>query len=285
MLRLLAAFLLLNTLPVPTPVMLRALPGSELLEVQSPSRIQSLTVPNVTASGAMLIDIASGEEIFSKNPDIPRPMASLTKIMTALVVLEQHSLKEIVVIPSSAEGIQGSALRMSVGEHFALRDLLKGLLLPSANDVAYALAVHDSKSAAAFTQKMNERAKALGLKQTKFANPAGLDDPEQYSTPRDLSWLTLKALKHPTFQEMVQTKSALIRSTEGSEYELKNTNEILHSELNVFGVKTGTTGRAGECLIILFTEGRRSYALVLLGSKDRYTDALTVMQAVAQQQM
>ena len=176
--------------------------------------------------------------------------------------------------------IPGSTIGLKAGEHFSIGSLLKGLLIHSGNDAAYTLAMYKEKSVAHFVQKMNKRAAALGLKNTHFTNPAGLDNEQQYSSPRDLAWLTVAALRNNEFRSIVQTKTAKIFTNEGREFDLRNTNELLHENDHVRGVKTGTTDAAGECLIVLFEEQGREYLLVLLGAKDRYTDSLYILKAV-----
>jgi D-alanyl-D-alanine carboxypeptidase len=278
----LASLLLLGI--VPTPALsseVREVPGIERLAVTAPSPLQDkLIVPHLSASGVLLLDADSGEEIFSIEPDTRRPAGSLAKIMTALLVLERHGLTESVTVPPIAEEIGGSSIGLTVGERFTAGALLKALLLPSANDAAYTLAVLDGRSLATFIRSMNERAAELGLKNTHFANPAGLDNDQQYSTPRDLAWLTTAALRQPAFREIVGSRTARITSNDGRTFDLKNTNELLHYNAEVFGVKTGTTAQAGECLIVLFRQSGRSYLLVLLGSKERYTDSLHVLHAL-----
>ncbi len=283
MLQFLVSLLLLPALsaaPAQTSLPPIRVQAGDMLTVTAPTTLAHFSRPNLSASGAILVDVSSGEEIFSIRPDLPRPMASLTKIMTALILTERHAPTEVVTIPRRALNVQGSKLHLKEGERFTLQNLLSAMLLPSANDVAYALALFHSQSVDAFVKTMNERARSLGLTHTHFTNPAGLDSDLQYASPRDLAWLTIAAIRHPTLQRIVQTKSATVTNLNGKTYALSNTNTILHSQPNVFGVKTGTTGNAGECLIVLFTEGRRSFALVLLGSNNRYTDALHVMQAV-----
>lgn len=277
-----ASVFLLGIVPAePPPAPPKTLPGIEVLSVTAPSILaDTFVAPPVSASGVILIDALSGQEIYALNADDPRPMASLTKIMTALVILENHNLQETVTIAPIADTIGGSTVNLTAGEHFTVSSMMKSLLLPSANDAAYALAVFDSRSVGAFVKKMNERAKSMGLRNTHFANPAGLDHPEQYASPRDLAWLTLAALKNPSFQEFVGTRTARISSFENRVFDVKNTNEMLHYNEDVYGVKTGTTDRAGECLILLFTEGDHPYLLVLLGSKERYTDSLRILKAV-----
>lgn len=282
MLSVLASVLVLGLIPAERPaVPVYQLPGIEVLSIAAPSTIASrLDIPTLSASGAILIDADSGQELFSIAPDERRPMASLTKLMTALLIVEHHSLHETVSIPPIADEIKGSTIGLKAGQRVSVRNLLYALLLPSANDAAYALGVFDARSISTFVQRMNERAASLGLKNTHFANPAGLDSPEQYSTPRDLAWLTLAILKNEDLRTIVGTRTARITASDGQEFNLKNTNEMLHYNANVFGVKTGTTDKAGECLIILFTERDHRYILILLGSSERYVDGLKEMQAV-----
>ena len=257
------------------------MPAAEILSVHAPAVMRNVLPPSITASGAILMDAVSGEVLFSKHASTPRPMASLTKIMTALLILDSHSMNETVTVPEVAEAVGGSDMNLKKGQRFILGDLLKAMLLRSANDAAYTLAYHHSGGTTAFVRAMNQRSKSLKLSATRFANPAGLDDPNQYASARDIASLMLAALRNPTFQSIVSTRDAEITAYDGKQFSLHNTNEILHSRLNVFGVKTGTTSAAGECLAVLFTSGRRTYILVLLGSKDRYTDALRVMNAVS----
>ncbi len=279
----LASLLLLGAVPPTHAAAVRKeLPGIEVIHVTAPTLIASgLQIPSkLSASGVILFDLQSGEELFSRNADQRRPMASLTKIMTALLILEHHELTETVTVSAGAEKIRGSTIGVKAGEQFSVGALLKGMLIPSANDVAYTLAIFDAHSVGAFVQQMNLRATTLGLKNTHFTNPAGLDGEMLYSTPRDLGWLTMAALKNQNFRSIVKTHSAKIADSEGKEFDLRNTNELLQDNDNVFGVKTGTTNGAGECLIVLFEEQSHPYLLVLLGSKDRYTDSLYVLQGV-----
>jgi D-alanyl-D-alanine carboxypeptidase len=283
MLSALTSLLLIGIIP-PAPTTaasVRPLPGMEVLTVAPPANLKkTLRLEKLSASGMMLIDASSGEEIYSVNPDQHRPIASLTKIMTALLIMENHSLSEVVTVPAIAEQIRGSTIGVTPGQHLTVNALLKALLIPSANDAAYTLAAFHGRSIASFVQQMNARAAALGMKNTHFANPAGLDNHDQYSTPRDMAWLTMAALRHPEFRTIVSTRSAAIVSDDGKEFHLRNTNELLHENQDVFGVKTGTTDEARECLIVLFRSEGKPYLLVLLGSHDRYTDSLYVLQAL-----
>lgn len=282
MLTSIASALLLGIVPAHGATAIRnPPPGIEVLSVSAPPEpMTAFDVPKLSASGAILIDAQSGQEIFSVNPDNRRPMASLTKIMTALLVLEHHGLSEIVTIAPIADNVGGSTVGLKPGDQFSVSSLLKALLLPSANDAAYALAIFDGRSVGSFVKSMNERAVALGLRNTHFANPAGLDSPQQFSSPRDLAWLTMAALKNSYFRQTVGTRTAEIASSEGKTFGLQNTNEMLKASDEVYGVKTGTTDKAGECLIVLFRDHDRPYLLVLLGSRERYTDSQRVIEAV-----
>ncbi len=256
-------------------------PGIEIVSISAPNRLASgLVIPAISASGALLIDAESGQELFSIAPDEQRPMASLTKIMTALLIVEHHALGEIVTVPLVADDIGGSTIGLRSGQRLTVRSLLYALLLPSANDAAYTLATYDSHSVGGFVQRMNERARSLGLRNTYFANPAGLHHDQQFSTPRDIAWLTLAALKNKDIANIVSTRTARIATMNNEDFSLRNTNEMLHTHPQVFGVKTGTTDKAGECLVILFSERHHMYLLVLLGSSERYADGLKIMEAV-----
>ncbi len=279
----LASLLLFGAVPpaIGASPALRPLPGIEVVHVSSPGGSQEIALPTrLSASGMILLDMENGRVLFSRNADQPRPMASLTKIMTALLILEQHDLGETVIVPPFAEQIRGSTLGVKAGDRFSVGALMKAMLLSSANDVAYTFAVFDGRSVAGFVRKMNDRAASLGLKNTHFTNPAGLDNDQQYSTPHDLAWLTMAALKNADFRSIVRMKTGRIATNDGKTFDLRNTNELLQENEHVWGVKTGTTDGAGECLIILFEHLGHPYLLVLLGSKDRYTDSLVVLQSV-----
>ncbi len=281
MFRALASVLLLGLFPpvFATPENHQPLPNIELISVAGPSPVATLTAPSISASGAVLIDLQSGEKLFGIAEDTPRPMGSLTKLMTAIVFLENHSADERVKIPALPH-IEGTTIPIQEGQEYVVRDLIKGLLIESANNVAYALAIIDSGSVDAFATKMNARAGQLGLAHTHFDNPAGLDSIGQYSSPRDLGWLAAAALRKPLIKQIVDMPSATLTASDGTQISVTNTNEFLKSRDNVFGMKTGTTPAAGQCLITLFAEGNRSYLLVILGSNNRYNDASRIMKAL-----
>jgi D-alanyl-D-alanine carboxypeptidase (penicillin-binding protein 5/6) len=194
-------------------------------------------------------------------------MASTTKIMTALLVLERSALDELVVVSPNAL-VGESNMGLVAGEQLSVEDLLWGLLLNSANDAAVALAEHVAGSEAAFVELMNQRAAELGLTGTQFANVHGLDAPNHASTARDLWRLAEVAMQSPVFRQMVATQSYTAAG-----HPLWNRNELLAIYPGADGIKTGTTDLAGQCLVASVTrDGHRAVA-VILGSQDRYRDA------------
>ena len=203
--------------------------------------------------------------------------ASLTKIMTALVALEAASLQEVVKIDGRAL-VHHSAHKFRPGEEFLLRDLLTAMLVTSANDACEAVAWHIGGDDKRFVAMMNDRARALGLKNTYFANPCGFDAPGHYSTAADLAKLTGQALQVPAISMMVRTVTRDITSVNGKrQVSLRSTNELL-LDPDVTGVKTGYTSKAGRCLIAsMFKDGHR-LLLVGLNVQDRWEQATRLLR-------
>lgn len=206
--------------------------------------------PAVSAASMALFDPVEGVFLAEIDADTRRPMASTTKIMTALLVLELLPLDQIVTVPSAAVGIEGSSIYLFAGEQITVRTLLYALLLASANDAAAALALHTAGSIESFAEQMNRRASELGLTDTHFVNPHGLHDPAHYTTARDLARLTAAALENPTFAEIVSTTrySAPQNGTDATRLFL-NHNRLLRSLEGAIGVKTGFTKSSGRCLV------------------------------------
>jgi len=177
-------------------------------------------------------------------------MASTTKIVTALTVIRNTDLDEVVEIPKAACGIEGSSIYLREGEHLTVRELLYGLMLRSGNDCAVALALHTSGSVEAFAELMNTTAVELGCENSNFVNPHGLHDDRHYTTALDLAAVTCEALHNETFREIVSTKAVRI-SNEGYEYDrvLVNKNKLLSNVDGADGVKTGYTKKAGRCFV------------------------------------
>ena len=225
--------------------------------------------PSIKASALYLVELKSGRVLLEKNAARRLPPASLTKIMTALVALESAPLQEVVKIDRRAL-VHPSSLKFHSGEEFLLRDLVTAMLVASANDACEAVAWHIGGDTDRFVAMMNERARALGLRNTHFANPCGFDAPGHYSTAADLAKLTEQALQEPIFAMMVRTIVRDIASVNGNrQVSLHSTNELL-LDPDVNGVKTGYTSKAGRCLIAsMFKDGHR-LLLVGLNVKDRW---------------
>jgi len=245
-----------------------------------PDEIARLTAvtqaPELTAKSALLVDLDSGETLFSVHPDEPLPPASTAKIMTALVVLQGGNLDDEVAVSQNAAETTGSRMGLTAGETLTVRELLYGLLLPSGNDAAVALAEHVAGGEAEFAVLMNRTAESLGLKSTHFTGPHGMDAEGQTSSAADLLAIARAALQYPLFAQIVATQSA-----EVSGMALTNTNELLGKYPGADGVKTGTTDAGGECLVASVTrQGHRLLAIVL-GSKDRYADVRAMLDFAA----
>lgn len=226
----------------------------------------------LSASGVLIVDLDSGRTLYESRASVPRPMASLTKLMTALIIAEEHDLDEWVTIPKSAESVEGSSAKLKAGERYRAGDLLTAALVKSANDAAFTLALYDAGSMDAFVDKMNARAKVLGLKGTTYANPIGLDEAAQKSTPRDLVWLSMYVLRKPEIASRMAMRHATILSESGTTVDLTHTHELMLKSSDIIAGKTGTTDAAGECLMSVVEVDGRRLAVILLNSSDRYAD-------------
>ena len=228
--------------------------------------------PQIEAEAWALVDEQSGLYLAGENPDEQLPMGSVNKIMTALVVLEEGvDLDEEVTISEEAESYVGttySNVGLILGERVTVRDLLAATLIPSGTDAAYALAEHvGDGSVGNFVEMMNDEASAMGLEDTNFETPAGLDTNGNYSSARDLAAMTRVALQYPLFAELVDTTDATI-STQNREIEFSNTNQLLTTYPPATGVKTGTTPQAGANLVASAEANDESYISVVLGADD-----------------
>lgn len=202
-----------------------------------------------TARAMCTMDVATGRVLFERNADQTMGMASTTKIVTALTVLENYDdLDTKVCIPDQAIGIEGSSIYLQKGEQLTVRELLYGLMLRSGNDTAVALALIVASSIEAFAELMNQTAVKYGATQTHFMNPHGLDDPDHYTTARDLAKLSAVALRNPTFVEICSTKEKRIDGPDGVRL-LINKNKLLKSLDGCIGVKTGYTKKTGRSFV------------------------------------
>ena len=237
--------------------------------------------PTINSRRYVIYDRNSKKAIYGKDENKQTAMASTTKILTATVVLETcKDLNEVVTISAKAARTGGSTLGINAGDKITVNDLLYGLLLRSGNDTAVALAEYIGGSVEKFAELMNNKAKEIGLENSHFVTPHGLDDPNHYTTAYELAYLTDYALKNEKFSNIVGTKYATI-SINGISREIKNTNELLLSDVEgVYGVKTGFTNNAGRCLVTSVKRNNMDLIVVVLGAdtrKDRAKDSLKLI--------
>ena len=209
-----------------------------------------LYAENLSAKSIVLLEADSGEIVFEKNAHIPAPMASTTKIMTAIVVIENCDLDKEFIIPKEATNIEGSSIYLQEGEALTVRELLYALLLESANDSAVALAYATSGGVEEFVSLMNEKANSLGLMHTSFDNPHGLDSDSHYTTAFELAKISAYAMRNPIFKEIVSTYKKIIplNGDEGKRV-LINHNKLLRLYDGANGIKTGFTKKSGRCFV------------------------------------
>ncbi len=249
------------------------------LGVAAPAELVAVQ-QRLSASGVVIMDLDSGQRLYSRQATVRRPMASITKLMTALLVVEHHGLDEVVTISRESAAVEGTKAHLVAGEQYRVGDLLSALLISSANDAADALARHHSGTPSAFVSEMNARAERLGLRSTLFANPSGLDDPDQWSTPQDIAWLAAFALQNAEIRERLGSASRRIVSVQGHPLALTHTHALIHTQSTVLAGKTGTTEGAGQCLMSLVEQGGRRYLVVLLHSLQRYGDMRTILASL-----
>ena len=233
-----------------------------------------LHAQGLSAKRACVLDALSGRVLYEKNPDERSLIASTTKIMTALIVCEQCNVLDRMRIPKEAVGIEGSSMYLQEGEVLTLQELLYGLMLSSGNDAAVALAIYCGGTVEGFAQLMNDKARNLGLKNTHFANPNGLDSPGHYSTARDLAVLSAYAMENPIFRQTVSTKSLML----GQRY-LTNHNKLLWRVEGADGVKTGYTKAAGRILVSSATRNGRRILAVTIDDPDDWQDHTSLLEA------
>ena len=228
----------------------------------------------------IIYDRKSGRIIWGKNENKKSAMASTTKIMTCIVVIENANLNDEIKISAKAAGTGGSRLGLKKDDKITIKDLLYGLMLRSGNDAAVALAEYVGKDKEGFANLMNKKAKELGLKDTHFVTPHGLDDPEHYTTAYELAKIADYALKNEMFAKIVGTKEHTI-NINGYAKQLCNTNELLGYLQGVSGVKTGFTNNAGRCLVTSVNRNDFEIITVVLGAdtkKIRTADSINLIE-------
>ena len=218
----------------------------------------------ISADKALVLDGVTGRVLYEKNADRQALIASTTKIMTALIVCEKCNVLDRMRIPKEAVGIEGSSMYLREGEILTIQELLYGLMLSSGNDAAVALAIYCGGTVEGFAELMNDKAHSLGLQNTHFENPNGLDSPGHYSTARDLAVLAAYAMENPIFYKTVSAKTVTVGSRS-----LRNHNKLLWQVEGADGVKTGYTRAAGRILVSSATrEGRRLICVTLNDPND-----------------
>lgn len=231
---------------------------------------------------AVVYDRATGNVIWGKDENKRTAMASTTKIMTAIVTVENANLDDIVTVSEKAAGTGGSRLGLKKDDKISLRDLLYGLMLRSGNDSAIAIAEHVSGSVEEFANLMNEKSQELKLKDTHFVTPHGLDDPEHYTTAYELARIADYALNNETIKKIVSSKYYTI-TINGYPKDLINTNELLGNLDGVYGVKTGFTNNAGRCLVTAVNRNDMDIITVVLQAdtkKDRTKDSSEIIKYI-----
>lgn len=246
--------------------------------IETAAKVEDL--PKINSRYAVVIDKNNKTVIYGKNENTKTKMASTTKIMTCLVVLENANLRDIVETSAKAAGTGGSKLKLKKGDKISVNDLLYGLMLRSGNDAAVALAEHVGGNIEGFATLMNKKAVELGLKNTHFETPHGLDSDNHYTTPYELALLTAYALENNIFKTIVGTKSCSI-NINGIPRTIFNTNELLGNLNGVYGVKTGFTNGAGRCLVTAIKRENLDAICVVLGAdtkKDRTADSVKLIE-------
>lgn len=230
--------------------------------------------PAIQAGAVVLMEAKTGKVLYAKNAHRVLPPASTTKIMTAILAIEEGDLRDEVWVGPRAARERGSSMHLTRGERRTLEELLYGLLLPSGNDAAVAIAEHIAGTEWGFAQMMTEKAKRIGLKNTGFQNASGLPAYGHYSTAYDLAVLTRYALQNRVFARIVRTKVKTVPGPgKGSTRRLRNNNRLLWDYKYATGVKTGYTSSAGSCLVASATKNGKTLIAVILRSAQRFTGA------------
>jgi D-alanyl-D-alanine carboxypeptidase (penicillin-binding protein 5/6) len=221
---------------------------------------------------------SNGNAIWARHASRHLPPASLTKLMTALLVLEQNQPDALVTISLPATHETGTRLHLKAGERFRMQDLLAAALIASANDACHALADHVADNETAFVTRMNQRAQALGMKDTHFSNACGHDAPDHYSTAQDLALLAHELLKHESLLSITsQEKSQITALNSQQPYVFENKNALIGRYSGTLGLKTGYTPKAGKCLVAYAKRRDNNVLLIILHGNDRWWDAVDML--------
>ena len=234
-------------------------------------------VPAVTAEAAVVMNMDTGEVLYSKNEHERRPPASLTKVMTGYLLVKQAGLEELVTVSEQAASTGESSLNLKTGDMLTVNNLLHGALMKSANDACVALAEQIAGSEEQFARQMNLEACLLGCSNTRFVNSNGLPAENHYSSAYDLAVMTRAAMQQKVFADIVQTQQYRVTWNDGRQLLVRNTNRLLREYPGAIGVKTGTTSEAGQCLIAVAEKDGNRIAVVVLKSRNRFYDAVKLL--------
>lgn len=226
------------------------------------------------AAAEIAMELSTGKVLRENNADTKLPMASTTKIMTAILIIEDCDLDEEITVPANAVGVEGSSIYLKKEEVIDVRDLIYGLMLRSGNDSAAALAIHHSGSLEKFVNAMNDKAKSLGAVHTNFKNPSGLPDADHYTTARDLCTIACYAMKNPEFKKIVST-----RNYRGKYRSFSNKNKMLANYDGANGVKTGYTLKAGRCLVSSAEREGMDVVTAVLNCPDMYERSAALLDS------
>ena len=249
-------------------------------EAPLPQKKENPTPLNLTASGVFVMDLHSGVVLYDKNPHQKLKPASLTKIMTALVALDYFKEDSIIKVVNGQRSL-GNTIDLLKGDQFLADDLLYGLLVSSGNDAAITFAENYPGGYTAFVQKMNDKATDLGLDNSHFSNVSGVEGEDHFTTAYDIAMIAREALNRPIFENIVSTKKITLQSLKGHLYPLNSTNVLLDKP-GFYGVKTGWTPEAGECLVVLAEKDAHPILISLLHSSDRFGEGEKIFNWVFQ---
>ena len=242
-------------------------------------RVSAANSPFANPPSSYLLQV-NGQTYREKSPDLRRAPASLTKIMTALIVLEKCRMDDVVTVSAAASRETGSRIGLKRGDRLKVRDLLAATLMASANDAARALADHVGGNQQGFVRQMNARAASLKLSNTRFTNACGHDQKGLYTTANDLAILADRALRIPLFADLVAQRYLRITTLKGRRtYGLKNKNRLIGRYPGALGVKTGTTPNAGQCLVALAQRGNTRVFLIIMNARNRWRTAPAMLDA------
>ena len=272
LLLLLSSFI--SFVPVFGPIFHPVQPQVKALYTQEPTLPvlkDGATYPTLSATSYFAIDLDSGSILLSKNPHQQLKPASLTKIMTALVAMDYYSEDSVLKVVNGQSSL-GNTIDLVQGDQLIAHDLLYGLLVPSGNDAALTFAENFPGGYKAYIDQMNTKVSELGLSNTHFVNVSGVEEPNHFTSAYDITMIARSALERPTFKNIVSTQKITLKSLNGNLYPLVSTNVLLDKP-GFYGVKTGWTPEAGECLVILSEKDNHQVLISLLHSNDRFGEA------------